>query len=101
MTEDRIKVVVDADLEAIVPAYLQRRRDEIADLRAAVADGDCEKLQRIGHNLKGTGGGYGFELISEYGAAIEDAGRSRDPSQARAIIEALAAYLEKLHVTYG
>ena len=61
------------DLEAIVPRYLARRREEIASLRARLDAGDYKALRIIGHSLKGSGGGYGMPALSDIGARIEKA----------------------------
>lgn len=101
MNSDKIPVVIDRELADIVPGYLDRRREELAVLREAVADRDFAALRVMGHNLKGTGGGYGFEPISDFGKRLEQAGLTGDLSGASAAIDALGAYLERIEVTYA
>jgi hypothetical protein len=48
--------------------------------------------------MSGTGGGYGFEHITEIGGAIEEAALAGDPVQVRASIEELDHYLSAVRV---
>jgi hypothetical protein len=39
---------------------------------------DFETIRILGHTMKGTGGGYGFDTISEMGRALEEAAKTQD-----------------------
>jgi len=56
-------------------------------MREALLVHDLALIQRIGHNCKGTGTGYGFPEISQAGAAIEKAARALDVAQLEASIQ--------------
>ena len=60
------------------PAFLANRGLDLEKLRAALQTEDFLTIQRIGHNCKGIGKGYGFAAISEIGARIEKAACGRD-----------------------
>ena len=100
MSDDSIKISVDADLEDLIPGFLENRAGDVEKLKAAQADNDLPSIQSIGHNLKGVGGGYGFEMMSQLGADIEMAARSGDSEAIPPLIEQLADYLEKIEVVY-
>ena len=100
MGEDRITVHVDPDLEDLIPTYLERRRRELDTLRADLEGADYETIRVTGHSLKGSGGGYGFQTLTEIGAEIESAAKTQDASAISAQLERLADYLARVDVVY-
>ncbi|MDY0040527.1 MAG: Hpt domain-containing protein [Desulforhabdus sp.] len=93
-------VTVDADLEDIVPIFLESRRKDVVELRRGLANGDYEAIRIIGHTLKGSGGGYGFQTISEIGRCLERAAKEEDREAIRQKSDELAEYLERLEIFY-
>jgi HPt (histidine-containing phosphotransfer) domain-containing protein len=97
---DKIVVRVDSDLEELIPGYLQNRRKDIEALREALAREDFDTSQQLGHTMKGSGGGYGFDSISAIGMAIEEASKSRSQDKVRHAVSELADYLDRVKVIY-
>ncbi len=97
---DRIKVSVDPDLQPLIPAFLQHRREEIPVLQEAFEHSDHEKVKMLSHSIKGVGGGYGFQVITAIAARIELAairGNSRDIQSG---LKDLVDYLGRVDVVY-
>jgi signal transduction histidine kinase/CheY-like chemotaxis protein/HPt (histidine-containing phosphotransfer) domain-containing protein len=90
----RIHVAVAASLEDLVPNYLDKRRKDLPKFTDALGTEDFETLRRLGHNLKGSGGSYGFQALTDLGAAIEASARDHNGPAIRAKVEELARYLE-------
>ncbi len=84
----------------LVPRFLENRRSEVAQLRAALADGRYEDLQRLGHRMRGVGASYGFELVSALGARIEEGAGAADREALAAAIAEYADHLERVKVLY-
>lgn len=93
-------VIVDAELEGIMPRYLEIRAEELLMIQQALADNDAEKISFFGHRLRGSGGGYGLERLTEMGGLLETAGDNEDFITAARAIAELAEYLEKLEIEY-
>jgi CheY-like chemotaxis protein len=93
-----VTAMPDDEILAIVPAFLDARRDDVHALTRALASGDYARIQTIGHRLKGTGRSYGFDDISEIGRALEEAGTAGSPDAAARHIDALRAYLECVQI---
>ena len=91
---------VDRELSALVPRFLGNCRRDVGLIEAALANSDLDTTRRIGHSLKGVGGGYGFPEITRLGAAIEAAAIDGDAQQALAALAALAAYLDAVQVEF-
>ena len=100
MADDKIIVQVDADLEDLIPEFLDNRREDIRTLTEALSRLDFETIRRIGHSMKGAGGGYGFDAITDRGRAIEEAAKVQNGSVIREEIAALSNYLQRVEVVY-
>ena len=97
---ERIQVKVPADVEEAIPLFLEMTRGDLQNLADALIKADYSKIRFIGHDLKGSGAGYGFEAISAIGKLIEDAAKRSDEEQVSGQIAALMDYLDRLDVTY-
>ena len=100
MEKDSIKVIVDKDLESLIPGFLQRRRDDVEKLHGALEAEDFETLRITGHSMKGTGGGYGFDGLSGIGAAIEVGAKAGELQTVREQVITLTDYLDRLQVVF-
>ncbi len=69
---DKTPAVSERVLE-LVPQYLGAKRKQIEEARASLISRDFAPIRRFGHNLKGTGRGYGFPAIEAMGREIESA----------------------------
>jgi len=98
--ENKIAVSIDGDLEDLIPGFLDNRRKDIESLKEALSVKNIESLKSIGHSLKGVGGGYGFDGLSEIGAEIESKAKSDDITGMNTLIENLTDYLDRVEITY-
>ncbi|MBW2467066.1 MAG: Hpt domain-containing protein [Deltaproteobacteria bacterium] len=96
-----IVVSIDPDLRDIVPAYLKNKRLDVEIIRTLLKEEDFETLRDLAHNIKGSGGGYGFDRITELGGALEQAAEAEDISALDILTETLADYLDKLSIVCG
>jgi signal transduction histidine kinase/CheY-like chemotaxis protein len=93
-----IPVSVESWLKPVVGGYLEKRRGDVAKLREALIHGDYNTIRRLGHQMAGTGGGYGFDPITEIGSVLEDSALAIDADRIRASIDDLDRYLNAVHV---
>jgi PAS domain S-box-containing protein len=97
----KIIVTVNKALQDLMPGYLQRKREDITALNSALEQLDYEAIRVLGHSLKGSGGSYGFDNITEMGKQIEMAARNRDPVAIREWTDELSQYLSCITIAYG
>ena len=95
-----IPIRLDSELQTIVPKYLANRARDCAALREQAATGAFGDAKRLGHNMKGTGGGYGFEEVSRLGDLIELASVAGDAPRIVSLSDELADYLSRVAVIY-
>jgi len=95
-----IIVKVDSDLEDIIPGFLQHRQGDIEAILEALEKSDYETIRILGHNMKGAGGGYGFEVITDIGSAIEKAAKISDADEIKRSLNELSMYLEQIEIVF-
>ncbi len=83
-------VRVSPEIADLVPGYLERVRRRVGE--ADVSDREVTRV--LGHNLKGTGSGYGFTELSRLGAELESTSVEGDDPTRRAVFERLVRYLD-------
>ena len=98
--EEKIVVFVDEDLQDLIPGYLDNRLKDIREIHESLAQGDYEAIRSIGHKMKGSGGGYGFDEITNIGRAMEEAAKIEHKEEIVRQTEALNKYMERLEVVY-
>lgn len=97
---ERNVVVCDIDLEDIIPEYLEGKREECVQLRELAENGDFEEIRSIAHGMKGSGGCYGFSVVSDIGRIMETAAKAGNRDDVIEQICALEAYLCCTQVRY-
>ncbi len=102
MAQDSEKIIVriDPDLKELVPEFIQRRHTDVAMIAAALRKDDYEAIRILGHSMKGAGGGYGFDVISDIGRNLEQAAKNRQTEEIQLQKKALSGYLERLEIVY-
>ncbi len=100
MAQERIEIRVDADLADLIPGFLENRREDVLAITEAIVHGDIARVRIIGHSMKGTGGGYGFDAITEFGAILEQEAKALDIEAVRRTVARLEDYLERIEVVY-
>lgn len=93
-------VHIDPDLEELIPEYLENRHKDVVSITQLLKDEDFEKIRLLGHSMKGSGGGYGFDRITEIGKSIENAALEKNQDIIRNSIEGLSSYLNCVEISY-
>lgn len=98
---NKMIVQIKSDVAELVPVFLETRKKDIIKLMEALNQGDFEAIRRLGHDMKGAGGGYGFDYVSEIGKAIEEAAKAKDSKETMRWIGELASYLDNVEIIYN
>jgi HPt (histidine-containing phosphotransfer) domain-containing protein len=86
-------IAVSEQVKELVPLYLASKEKQIEEARASLASRDFGPIRRFGHNLKGTGRGYGFPAIEALGREIERAASEADASRVTEQLNALDRFV--------
>jgi HPt (histidine-containing phosphotransfer) domain-containing protein len=97
---DRVIVEVDEDLSDLIPDFLAHKRADIDSVFEAVARRDYAAIGRIAHRIKGEGGSYGFDSMTELGRSLERAAAIRDNGAVTTLARQLLRYLDQVEVVF-
>ena len=83
-------------LVARIPAFLLNRRHDVVSMLKALARGDFETVERLGHGMKGAGASFGFQPISDIGTGLELEAGVKNDEAARRWVDELTAFLDRI-----
>jgi HPt (histidine-containing phosphotransfer) domain-containing protein len=63
------------DLAELVSCFADGLPERLDEMEQAISDGDLDRLARLAHQLKGAGGGHGYQALTERAAALEASAR--------------------------
>jgi PAS domain S-box-containing protein len=95
---DTILVRANPKLADLIPRFLQNRKQDVIALLGALDRGDFETVASLGHGMKGAGGSWGFQPITDIGAALEQAAESADTDASRRWVGELSTYLDRVEI---
>ncbi len=86
----------DPDLAGILGEFVDRLPTCVADMRAALQHADWETLTRLAHQIKGSGGSYGYTPLSEEARDLEACAKQADPESATLALDRLATLCHRI-----
>lgn len=93
-------VSVDADIKELMPGFLLNRQKDIKSIKEALEHNDYYNIQILGHSMKGSGSGYGLDIISDIGASLEKAAKERNSEDIKNLVNELSEYLGQIKIIY-
>ncbi|HEY3308929.1 MAG TPA: Hpt domain-containing protein [Desulfuromonadaceae bacterium] len=93
-------IEIDKELESVIPDFLESRHKDCLLIDDLLMHNNMDEISRLGHRLKGTGGSYGFDVISDIGRILEVAVAEEDPEAVDFARQALKLYLEQIRIVY-
>ena len=99
--DEKIVVHVDPDLADLIPGFLENRQKDVLTLQQALRTGDYATIGKLGHQMKGIGGGYGFDGLTDIGGALEQAAKQGILEEIRNLMQKLVDYLTHVEVSYA
>lgn len=99
MSDDTV-VYVDIDLEELIPEFMENRKDDVTRINQHLQNGEIEEIMRLGHSMKGSGGGYGFDKITEIGAVMEDAANAGNLEEISRANAQLSVFLQNVKIVW-
>ena len=79
----------DPSFTDIVVRFVEGLTDRMEKMEQAIRASDFEALRVAAHQLKGSGGGYGYPSLTDKARAVEDATKADDMETARLALNEL------------
>jgi signal transduction histidine kinase/DNA-binding response OmpR family regulator len=87
----------DPDMIELIQQYVQDLPGHVSKMTTLLESQQLDALKRVVHQLKGSGGGYGFTQITELAAQTEQSIKAgQDLARIRDEVEALISYLRNV-----
>src|SRR5450432_246788 len=83
-------------LAARIPAYLLNCRQNVVAMLDSLDRDEFETVERLGHSMRGSGISFGFQAITDIGAALEQAAGCGDSLASRKLVGDLSSYLDRV-----
>jgi CheY-like chemotaxis protein len=96
---DALVHIDDPEIAPLVPQFIEHRKAEVVMYREALAAGELSRIQSSAHKMKGTGRGYGLDVVTRIGGELEFAAHEKDVPRMSALIDELDAYLQRVRIT--
>tara|TARA_Y100000294_G_C8513213_1_gene319676 strand:+ start:874 stop:1152 length:279 start_codon:yes stop_codon:yes gene_type:complete len=74
--------------------YINHTFKELKNIKENLDSATFDSLRTFGHNIKGSGGMYGFNEITRKGAAIESAAMNENLEGIKSHLDALEVFLK-------
>ena len=74
--------------------YVNHTSKELMSIMETLDTKSFDSLRTFGHNIKGSGGMYGFNEVTEIGAAIEAAAKEEDMALIKSNMNTLDSFLK-------
>ncbi len=68
----------DPDMLELIEEFVANLSDRVQSLEAAASADELSEITRMAHQLKGASGGYGFDIIGQAAAALEQTSEAVD-----------------------
>jgi HPt (histidine-containing phosphotransfer) domain-containing protein len=92
--------VDDPDIMPILGGYVERLGNQVDEMRAALGDARFEDLHRLAHRMKGSGGNYGYPMLTDAAKDLEDAAKAQNLLSAGRVLHQVALLCRAIEKGY-
>jgi len=93
-------VEVDADLEELIPSFLESKKEELRQLKIKLDANDYEPVRQISHKLKGAFNMYGFRFLSDACATMEAVSPRGERVKIQEQLDAIDHFMENMTLQF-
>ncbi len=93
----RYTVILDPDLEELLPTILEIKRKQVQELQTAFDHEDFQEIQSLGHKMKGS---HGLETINDLAQSIESAAKEKKLPTIQVLLNQLHDYLDHIDIRF-
>jgi CheY-like chemotaxis protein/HPt (histidine-containing phosphotransfer) domain-containing protein len=94
--KDTVPLPANQILARRIPGYLRNCKQNVIAMQDALDRADFETATVLGHNLRGSGGSFGFQAITDIGGALQQAAESADIDASRKLVGELSSFLQSV-----
>jgi HPt (histidine-containing phosphotransfer) domain-containing protein len=91
---------IDADLQDLIPQFIENRRRDILDLQKLIEAKDARSIALLAHKIKGSAAGYGFKDLSMLASDLENAVKNNDFHSLEMISKKMKFHMDNIEVKF-
>ena len=88
--------MMDPELDELRREFLTEAQDKVREMQAALEGDGLDRVAYIAHQLKGSGGSYGYQRISSEAAEIEKVVESIEGNGSQSVAPAIRQHVINL-----
>ena len=96
--EKDFTVEIDQELLDVIDNYIGSVKNDCQAVKQALKENDFKKIYGIGHDLKGSGSGYGLDQITEIGRNICNLAQENKSKDILTQVRHLEDYLGRINM---
>lgn len=96
----KVKVEIDADLQDLIPQFVENRKKDIESLEQLVEKNDLVAIAQLAHKIKGAAAGYGFNELSNLASQMEKAAKNNDASPLKDLVKQMRIHFLNVEIHY-
>lgn len=96
----KVKVEIDADLQDLVPQFVENRKKDIDSFELFIEKNDLTAIAQLAHKVKGAAAGYGFTELSQLAAEMEKAVKAGDQHALPEILNKMRIHFLNIDIHY-
>ena len=97
ITSDLVKQ--DESFADIVQEFVEALPNRVSEIEAALNGQDFNSLRTLAHRLKGSGGGYGYAILTEKAARLEKLAVQQELDKCAAAVDELKNIVSRVMVS--
>lgn len=96
----KVKVEIDADLQDLIPQFIENRKKDIETLDQMVGKNDLASIAQLAHKIKGAAAGYGFNDLSNLAAQMEVAAKNNDSTPMTDLLTKMKSHFSNIEIHF-
>lgn len=96
----KVKVEIDADLEDLIPQFLDNRKKDIETLQQLVEINDLPAVSQLAHKIKGAASSYGFIELSEIASQMEMQAKNNESAGLGELVKKMRIHFLSIEIRY-
>ena len=81
----------ETDLVELIDAFVAGLEDDVKAMRKVLGDYDYDGLRRLAHQMKGAGGSYGYQMLTEAAKVLEETAKAKNAEVGTTALDELEA----------
>ncbi len=86
----------DPEFIELIKQYISYLKETIPTIKEKLANQEFYDVQKFGHNIKGSGGGYGYMELSAMGKNLEEAAKEEDGAACEKYLSEIDGFVNNL-----